>query len=154
MINNPIIYKFFKDFTNHRKKTNRVVVFSCRSFSNILNTGTTNETFQHSGIQDSFRKILKSSANIYESSGLQFFRTSTRVKSGPNAFDESRFVMIFSTVLGVTEILCSFKLVLQGKIDKEMPDSSRLDFLEKFLGNNVAFSDAEENTHNPLNRGG
>ena len=36
MINNPIIYKFFKDFTNHRKKTNRVVVFSCRPFPNIL----------------------------------------------------------------------------------------------------------------------
>ena len=27
MINKPIIYKFFKDFTNHRKKTNWVVVF-------------------------------------------------------------------------------------------------------------------------------
>ena len=34
--NNPIIYKLFKDFTNHRKKTNRAVVFSCRPFSNIL----------------------------------------------------------------------------------------------------------------------
>ena len=34
--NNPIIYKFFKDFTNHRKKTNRVVVFTCRPFPNIL----------------------------------------------------------------------------------------------------------------------
>ena len=28
--NYPIIYMFFKDFTNHRKKTNRAVVFSCR----------------------------------------------------------------------------------------------------------------------------
>ena len=28
-INNFIIYKFFKDFTNHRKKTSRAVVFSC-----------------------------------------------------------------------------------------------------------------------------
>ena len=36
MINNPIIYKFFKDFTNHRKKTNRAVDFSCRPFPNIL----------------------------------------------------------------------------------------------------------------------
>ena len=33
---NPIIYKFFKDFNKHRKKTNRVVVFSCRPFTNIL----------------------------------------------------------------------------------------------------------------------
>ena len=36
VINNSIIYKLFKDFTNHRKKTNRVVVFSSRPFSNIL----------------------------------------------------------------------------------------------------------------------
>ena len=35
-VNNPIIYKFFKDLTNQRKKTNRVVVFSSRPFSNIL----------------------------------------------------------------------------------------------------------------------
>ena len=32
VINNPIIYKFFKDFTSHRKKNSRVVVFSSRPF--------------------------------------------------------------------------------------------------------------------------
>ena len=36
VINNPIIYKFFKDFTNHRKKTIRVVIFSFRPFPKIL----------------------------------------------------------------------------------------------------------------------
>ena len=36
LISNPIIYKFFKGFTNHRKKTNRAVVFSCIPFPNIL----------------------------------------------------------------------------------------------------------------------
>ena len=41
VINNPIIYKFFKDFTNHRKKTNRAVVFSCRLSPTFVNTGTT-----------------------------------------------------------------------------------------------------------------
>ena len=35
MINNPIIYKLFRDFTNHRK-TNRVVVFSSSPFLNVL----------------------------------------------------------------------------------------------------------------------
>ena len=35
-VNNPIIYKLFKDLTRQRKKTNRVVVFSSRPFSNIL----------------------------------------------------------------------------------------------------------------------
>ena len=91
---------------------------------------------------------------MYKASGSQFFKNTSGIQSGPYAFDKSRFIMTFLTVLGVTEILCSFKLVLEGKIEKKMPDSSRLDFLEKFLGNNVAFSDAEENTHNPLNRGG
>ena len=48
--------------------------------------------------------------------------------------------------LGVTEILCSFQLVLEGKTGKETPESSRLEFLEKFSANNFALSDAEDNT--------
>ena len=52
------------------------------------------------------------------------------------------------------EILCSFKLVLEGKTDKETPESSRLEFKEKFSANNFALSDAEVNTSGPLNRGG
>ena len=62
--------------------------------------------------------------------------------------------MTFLTILGVTEILCSFKLVLEGKTGKEIPESSRLEFLEKFSANNFALSDAEDNTSGPLNRGG
>ena len=61
--------------------------------------------------------------------------------------------MTFLTILGVTEILCSFKLVLEGKTGKEIPESSRLKFLEKFSANNFALSDAEDNTSGPLNRG-
>ena len=62
--------------------------------------------------------------------------------------------MTFVTIFGVTEILCSFRLVLEGKIGKEIPESSRLEFLEKFLANNFALSDAEDNTSGSLNRGG
>ena len=51
-------------------------------------------------------------------------------------------------------MLCSFKLVLEGKTGKEIPESSRLEFLEKFSANNFALSDAEDNTSGPLNRGG
>ena len=40
--------------------------------------------------------------------------------------------MTFLTILGVTEILCSFRLVLAGKTGKEIPESSRLEFLEEF----------------------
>ena len=71
-----------------------------------------------------------------------------------DTFDESRSVMTFLTILGVMEILCSFRLVLEGKIGKEIPESSRFEFLEKFLANNFALSDAEGNTSSPLNRGG
>ena len=37
---------------------------------------------------------------------------------------------------------------------KEIPDSSRLEFLEKFLANNFALSGAEDNISRPLDRGG
>ena len=50
--------------------------------------------------------------------------------------------------------LCSFRLVLEGKAGKEIPESSRFEFLEKFLANNFALSDAKDNTSGPLNRGG
>ena len=91
---------------------------------------------------------------MYESSGIQFFRTTTGIQSGPDAFDESMFAMTFLTILGVMEILCSFRLVLAGKTGKEIPESSRFEFLEKFLANIFALSDAESNTSSPLNRGG
>ena len=100
------------------------------------------------------RHILKSLASMYDSSGSQFFRTTTGIESGPDALDESRFVMTFLTILVVMEILCSFRLVLEGKTSKEIPESSRLEILEKFLANNFSRSDAEDNTSGPLNRGG
>ena len=56
--------------------------------------------------------------------------------------------------MGNIEILCSFKLVLEGKTGKEIPESSILQFKEKFSANNFALSDAEDNTSMPLNRGG
>ena len=62
--------------------------------------------------------------------------------------------MTFLTILVVTNILHSFKLVLHGKTDKEIPESSRLEFLEKFSANNFPLSDAEDNTSKPLNRRG
>ena len=90
---------------------------------------------------------------MYVSSGSQFFRTTTGIQSGPDAFDESRFVKTFLTILRVMEILCNFRLVLEGKAGKEIPESSRLEFLEKFLANNFALSDPEDNTSGLLNTG-
>ena len=51
-------------------------------------------------------------------------------------------------------MLCSFRLVLEGKTGEEIPKSSRLEFLEKLLANNFALSDVEDNTSGRLNRGG
>ena len=44
--------------------------------------------------------------------------------------------MTFLTSVGVTEVLCSLRVVIEGKSDKEIPESSRLEFLEKFSANN------------------
>ena len=67
-----------------------------------------------------------------ESSGLKFFGTTTEIQSGANAFEESRFVVNFLTILGVTTILCNFSLVPGGKTCREILESSRLEFLENF----------------------
>ena len=66
---------------------------------------------------------------MYERSGSQFFRTTAGIQSRPDPFDESRFVMTFLSILGVTE-MCSFTLVLERKTGKEIPESSRLEFLK------------------------
>ena len=63
--------------------------------------------------------------------------------------------MTFLTILGIMEISCNFRLVLEGKAGKEIPESSsRLEFLEKFPANHYALSDAEDNTSGSLNREG
>ena len=69
---------------------------------------------------------------MYESSGSQFFRTTIGIQSGPDTFDESRFMMTFLTILEVIEISCSFRLVLEGKTGKVIPESSRLEFVELY----------------------
>ena len=61
--------------------------------------------------------------------------------------------MTFLTILGVTEI-CSFRLFLEEKTGKEIPESSRLEFLKKFPAIISALSDAEDSTSGLLNRGG
>ena len=63
-------------------------------------------------------------------------------------------MMTFLTILGDTEILCSFKLVPEGKTGKEIPESSRLEFLEKISVYNFALSHAENNASGSLNIGG
>ena len=50
--------------------------------------------------------------------------------------------MTFLIILGITQILqilCNFKYTLEGKTGKEIPESSKLEFLEKFSANNLAY---------------
>ena len=44
--------------------------------------------------------------------------------------------------------------LLEGKTGTEIPESSRLELIEKILANNFALSDPEDNTSRPLNRRG
>ena len=69
-------------------------------------------------------------------------------------FYKSRLVKTFLTILGVMEILRSFRLVLEVEIDKDIPELSKLEFSEKILANNFVLSDAEGNTSSLLSRGG
>ena len=57
--------------------------------------------------------------------------------------------MALLTILGVTKKLYSYRLILERKIGKEVPQSLRLEFLEKFLGNNFTLSNAEDNNSRP-----
>ena len=50
--------------------------------------------------------------------------------------------------------ICSFRLVLDRKTGKEIPELSRLELLEKLSANNFALSDAKNNTFGQLNSGG
>ena len=56
--------------------------------------------------------------------------------------------MTFLAILGK---LCNLRLVLEGKIGKEILESSRLEVSEKILANNFAKSDAEDNTVRSFN---
>ena len=47
-----------------------------------------------------------------------------------------------------------FQISSRRKTAKQIPESSRLEFLENFSVNNFAFSDAESNISRLLNRGG
>ena len=47
--------------------------------------------------------------------------------------------MTFLTIVGITEILCSFRLVLEGKVVKGIPESSRIEFLKKVFSKQFCF---------------
>ena len=140
--NNAIIYIFFQIFYYTQKDLSPTFL-NTRDYQWDLSTIWKIRLLQ---------TLIEKFSN-YESSGSQFFRNTTGIQSGPDAFDTSRFFMIFLTISGVTETLCCFRLVLEGKTGKEVLVLSRSEFLKKFLANNSALSDTEDNTSRPFNRG-
>ena len=95
--NNPNTDKFFKDFPNHRKKANNRAVVLTVDLSPTLRDHWWNLTkiWKTRLLQT----LLKSSVNMQETPGSQFFRIMTGIQSGPDAFDESKFVMTFLIIL-------------------------------------------------------
>ena len=55
--------------------------------------------------------------------------------------------------MGVTGILCSFKLFVEWTAGKVIHQSSSIDLSENISANNFALSHAEENIAGPLNTG-
>ena len=104
VIKNSIIYKFFKGFPKHRKKTNKAVVFSYRPFLNICK-------YRGPPMRPSNNQENKTPSDTCQRVQLVY--------------------TTFFTILGVTEI-CSFRLVTEGKTGKDIPDSPRLEFLQNF----------------------
>ena len=68
IISKPIVYKYFKEFSNHKNKT-WMQFLAVDLLPMFLNTEATGEAFQQSGKQYSFTQILKSSASLYAGSG-------------------------------------------------------------------------------------
>ena len=93
---------------------------------------------------DFVRHILKISATMSKSLGSHFFRTNTTIQS--DTFEKSRLVITCLTNWRVTWTSYSFRVVLEGKVGKEILESSRLEFLEKFFANSLTLSKAEDNT--------
>ena len=54
------------------------------------------------------------------------------IQSGPDAFGKSKLVITFLTNLSYMNIM-QFQISPRRKSGKEIPDSSRCEFLEKFL---------------------
>ena len=79
---------------------------------------------------------------MYESLGSQFFRTITRIQSGPGFFGKSRLVMAFLTKLRVNEYY-SVRLIVEGTTVKEISKSSKFELLKRFLAKNVTLPEAD-----------
>ena len=142
MINNPIICKLFKEFTNRKRKTNRARFLAVYLTPAFLNIGTT-----IMNLQTICKTRLLQTHNEEFGYYIWKFRLAVHQRHYWNTVRTKRvwWIKVHYEILnyhGVTEILCSFRLVLEGKTGKEIRNASILEYLEKFLANNFALLDA------------
>ena len=134
--------------------TNRVVIFCCRPFPNIL------KYIQGSLIKPSNNMENKTPLHTYWKVQLVCKKVPAHSSlEPPLEYNQDQMLLTnqgslwpFLTMSGVTERLYSFRLVLQEKTGKEISESWRLELLEKFSANNYALSEAEDNNSGLLNR--
>ena len=69
MTNSSLFASFSKTLPTTERRLTGWQFLAVDFSSTFLNTGATNDTFQRSEKQDSFRQILKSSVSMYGSSG-------------------------------------------------------------------------------------
>ena len=143
VINSSLIYRVCIGLTHYRKKTFWATTMDHRW------------DFTYSLEKKLFLQAhIERSADIYESSELKLCRTSTGIQSGSKVLVKSSTIMAFLIILEVTGVFWSFRLVLEGKVDKEPLESSRKEFSEHVSVTNFAWSNSEGNTLGSLNRGG
>ena len=81
MINNPAIYKFFKYFTSHRKKTDKVVAFSNRNLTNNLKYRDHRWDLWTIWETRFLPTLIEELSCMYESSGSYFFHWRNTIRA-------------------------------------------------------------------------
>ena len=119
----------------------------------FLSIGTTNETFQQSSKQDSsdtYWIVQLVCKKVQAHSSLEPLLEYNQKQTPLTNYGS---LWSFQPYWEYRNI-CSFILVLEGETTIEIPESSRLEFLENFSANKFSLLDAEDNTSRLLNRGG
>ena len=129
----------FQRFANKGKKANREVAFSSTSLSNILKY---RETFQEIPVETFQQPGNRIPSDTYWEVQLICIKVPTDSSSEPplehNNYQTSTRIQSVMT-FWVTGTLCSFRLVLEGKTTKEIPESARLEILEKIQQTNLSY---------------
>ena len=113
--------------------------FSCTPLSNILKY---RETFQDIPVETFQQPGNRIPSDIYWEVQLICIKVPTDSSSEPplehNNYQTSTRIQSVMT-FWVTGTLCSFRLVLEGKTTKEIPESARLEVLEKIQQTNLSY---------------